>query len=79
MVGDDKFFQPPFFFCTFPGGGQKITVKIIKLKIASKLAIEFFIFTLRLSAWRRKRDFFMGCLPKPRADRVKSAFLILQN
>ena len=35
--------SPPFF-CSFPSGGQKITVKIIKLKIASKLALEFFLF-----------------------------------
>ena len=52
--------SPPFFLL-FSKRWTKITVKIIKLKIASKLAIEFFIFTLRLSAWRRKRDFFMGC------------------
>ena len=64
------------FFCSFPDGGQKITVKIIKLKIASKLAIEFFIFTLRLSAWRRKRDFFMGC---PALLDQRSAMLTLTS
>ena len=32
------------FFVFFSSGGQKITVKIIKLKIASKLALEFFHF-----------------------------------
>ena len=31
-------------FLSFPSGGQKITVKIINLKFASKLALEIFHF-----------------------------------
>ena len=34
------------FFCLFSSGGQKITAKIIILKVASKLALEFFHFCM---------------------------------
>ena len=36
---------------------KKITAKIVKLKAASKLALEFYHFYIVLSACRRKRDF----------------------
>ena len=40
---------------------SKTTVKIINLKIASKLALEIFHFYFITSCWRRKCDFFEGC------------------
>jgi len=43
MAGGNKNFQPPFF-AFFSSGGQKITAKIIILKVASKLALEIFHF-----------------------------------
>ena len=40
---------------------SKITVKIINLKIASKIALEIFHFHFITSCRRRKCDFFEGC------------------
>ena len=54
--------SPPFFLPLFTSGEKNHRKNYKSQDGKYDLLLRFFIFTFLLSAWRRKRDFFTGCL-----------------